>query len=393
MPASKRNVIAVLAAAVALIALTSGMAEAMPGFARKYKMSCTTCHAPFPRLKAYGDEFAARGFRLEQGQEPTRAYTDTGDGLLLLQKEVPIGFRMEGFASWKEDAVAEDDFEWPWAWKILSGGPLSKTASYYFYFIVERGEVAGLEDAYIQLNQVFGLPVDVIAGQFQICDPLFKRETRLERSDYDIYKTSVGESGLDLTYDRGLILGTTVPGDIDVLLQIVNGNGIGAVDEDRNFDNDNYKNGALRLARMFGDIRVGAFGYYGKQKDEAGSRNEVFYFGPDLIVPIQDRAEINIQYLERRDDNPMFEDVQPGESLETRGGFVEAHYFPEGHDGRWVLSALYNKVDSDDDGADRESVSFTVNRLLARNLRLLGEVAYDVDEERSRATVGLISAF
>ena len=31
---------------------------AIPAFARKYKMSCKTCHAPIPRLKAYGDEFA-----------------------------------------------------------------------------------------------------------------------------------------------------------------------------------------------------------------------------------------------------------------------------------------------------------------------------------------------
>ena len=38
-----------LAAAAALLAPLD--AEAIPAFARKYKVSCTTCHAPFPRLK------------------------------------------------------------------------------------------------------------------------------------------------------------------------------------------------------------------------------------------------------------------------------------------------------------------------------------------------------
>ena len=37
-------------------------ADAIPAFARKYRMSCTTCHAPIPRLKEYGDEFAGNGF-------------------------------------------------------------------------------------------------------------------------------------------------------------------------------------------------------------------------------------------------------------------------------------------------------------------------------------------
>ncbi len=32
--------------------------SAIPAFGRKYNMSCTTCHSPFPRLKDYGDEFA-----------------------------------------------------------------------------------------------------------------------------------------------------------------------------------------------------------------------------------------------------------------------------------------------------------------------------------------------
>ena len=39
---------------------------AIPAFARKYNMSCKTCHSPFPTLKAYGDEFAGNGFQLNR---------------------------------------------------------------------------------------------------------------------------------------------------------------------------------------------------------------------------------------------------------------------------------------------------------------------------------------
>jgi len=385
--------------------LTPESSAGAPAFARKYRISCTTCHAPPPRLKPFGEEFAGRGFRMEGAQEPTRAYYDTGDPLLLLPRDLHIGLRMEGFASWKEDQVAETDVEFPWVWKIISGGPLSESASYYFYFLVERGEVEGLEDAYLQLNGLFGLPVDLIAGQFQVSDPLFKRELRLERFDYLIYKASVGDSRVDLTYDRGLMFGWAFPGGIETILEIVTGSGIAHADDARNFDRDKYKNAALRLTRSFGPVRVGVFGYYGKEEMEESTAkqayaavdslrtNEMTYWGPDLTLMLGRAVEVNAQYLERRDDHPFFLPATTVSDIVTRGGFAEIHAFPQGQDGRWVLSGLYNRVESDDPDAEEETVSLTVSHLLARNLRLLIEGGRDLERETNRATVGLVSAF
>ena len=39
--------------------------SAIPAFARKYRMSCKTCHSPFPKSIDYGDEFAGNGFVLK----------------------------------------------------------------------------------------------------------------------------------------------------------------------------------------------------------------------------------------------------------------------------------------------------------------------------------------
>lgn len=394
---------AALVATVALTLVANDPASGMPGFARKYKMSCTTCHAPFPRLKDYGDEFAGRGFRLEDpAQEPARATHDVGDPLLTLFREIPLGMRLEGFAAWKENARAENDVEWPWTWKIISGGPISKMASYYFYFLIERGEVEGLEDAYIQLNDPFGLPFSLLLGQFQVSDPMFKREARLERTDYEIYRTRVGDGSPNLTYDRGIILGFDLPGAVATTFQVVNGNGIPHADEDRNFDNDKYKNFALHLGRSFGPVDLGIFGYYGKQRDDARITNETYYIGPNgtfafdppggLRWILGRHAELNVQYLERRDDNPFFATVPPDKFV-TRGGFGEFHVFPQGVDGRWAVTALYNQVESDDSTANRKTGSLTVNYLLARNLRLLMEGGRDIEEERSFGIVGLIAAF
>jgi hypothetical protein len=386
-------VLGVVGAVALLAAMAARQADAIPAFARKYQQSCSTCHAPFPRLKPYGEEFAARGYRMEDpSKEPTRATYDVGDPLLMLVRDVPLALRLEGYASWKENALAEYDVEWPWAFKILSGGAISDHVSYYLYFLEESGEVVGLEDVFLQFNSVFHLPVDLMVGQFQVCDVLFKRELRLERFDYDILTTMVGMSDLNLTYNRGLAATWHAPAKIDAVIQVLNGNGMPPADGAGNYDNDNYKDLSLRLVRQFKNVRVGLFGYSGTQKADNGAVNSTDYFGPDLVFDLGKQWSLSLEYLERRDDDPFFTALN-GPTYVTRGGFAELHFFPKGQDGRWVLTALYNKVSSDDPAAEAETASLTANYLLARNIRLVLEGGRDLVADASRITVGLVTAF
>ena len=99
---------------VALVLLSGRDGNAMPGFARKYKMSCQVCHAPVPRLKPYGAEFAGNGFKLTEG-EPERPYIDTGDDLLLLARDFPLGMRIDiygtHYAEDKKSCILVDFFD------------------------------------------------------------------------------------------------------------------------------------------------------------------------------------------------------------------------------------------------------------------------------------------
>ena len=383
--------LAVLAAIALTGILAGGDADAIPAFARRYRFSCSTCHAPFPRLKPFGEEFAARGFRLPADQEPTRAFIDTGDPWLLLNREFPLAVRLEGYGVWREKSGVDEDFQWPWAFKLLSGGPVSKSVSYYFYGIMESGETLKLEDTYLQFNSVFHLPVDVIFGQFQVSDVLFKRELRLERNDYQIYKERVGLVSTDLTYDRGLVFAWRAPAELDVQFQVVNGNGIEPAVDDR-FDNNGYKNTSLHVGRTFGPVRVGLFGYYGRIGTRAGT-NTTTYVGPDLAAALGEKWQLNVQYLERRDTNPFFV-VEPGPDYVMKGGFAEVLYFPQGQDGRWALVGLYNRITRNRSSGPRfENASATASYLLARNVRLVAEVARDFEAEANSLSLGVVTAF
>lgn len=384
-----------LALATAAALLLPLDAAAIPAFARKYKVSCTTCHAPFPRLKPYGEEFAGRGFVMEAGQEPARATVDAGDELLQLPRELPLAIRVDAFGEWTPDADPQTQLQSPWVFKILTGGPVADGVSYYGYFIIEKGEVVGLEDAYLQLSQVFGLPVDLLFGQFTVSDPVVKRELKLTRLDYQVLTTRPGASDLDLTYDRGLLVAWHAPGAVEVVGQVVNGAGIGPCDGGL-CDPDRYKNYALRLTRAFGPVKVGAFGYLGKQLKEVttGSPmvNTSVFFGPDVAVALGEQATLTAVYLERRDSNAGFLASGYQETV-TRGGFAELVVLPQGDNGRLALVGLYNYVDSDDALAKRHSAALSASWLYRRNVRLVGEVQRDLEAETWRLSVGTVMAY
>ena len=386
--------------------LTAGIitkTKAIPSFARKYGISCQICHTPsIPKLKPYGDDFAGDGFRLQDYKSP-RYFIEAGDTKLSLLRNLPIAVRMDGHVMYNQTGDENSDWGTPYLMKLLSGGEISKKFSYYFYFYMdEKGEVVGVEDAYLMYNNLFGQNLDLYFGQFQVSDPLFKRELRLSLEDYQIYKTKIGLSDINLTYDKGLMLTYGLPTKTDIIFQVVNGNGLGNAEDDHLFDKDQYKSFAGRITQDIGEFfRIGGFAYYGKEKltfTNIDETNEVLYYGPDFSASYNDILELNVQYMMRNDNN-VFVQVPTGtilSEIETQGGLAEIIYAPKGDQSDWYLKALYNWVDSEWDGADYQTATFHFGYLLRRNLRIAAEYTYDMSvsgNEFSRYSIGFVSGF
>lgn len=368
-------------------------AGAIPAFARKYNMSCNVCHTVFPKLKPYGEDFAANGFQLPD-KEPSRFFKKTGDDLLMLMRELPIALRLELYGQYESTRDFNPDFRTPWLLKLMSGGNIYKDISYYFYFFFsERGDIAGIEDAFVMFNDVLSKKVDLdmYVGQFQVSDPLFKRELRLEQEDYKIYATTPGISYANLKYDRGLMFTYGAPTKTDFTVELLNGSGIGTKDV---FDVDKYKNVMVRASQEVAPfLRVGAFGYYGKEQPiPDSSANEMYMAGADLTAS-NEYVELNAQYVYRNDTNPFRLSNTSGTRTITRGGFAELLVSPKGPDSRLTGHLLYNYVDSDQSDLKYQSYTAGLGYLLARNVRLIGEYTYEQEHKDSKVTLGIITAF
>lgn len=371
---------------------------AIPAFARKYNMSCTTCHAPAPRLKAYGDEFAGNGFVLSDKTNP-RYYVNTGDDDLFLIRDLPLAVRLDGLVTYNHNNSDKSDFNAPYNLKLLSGGEIAPDIAYYFYFFFsERGHVAGIEDAFLMFNNLFGTELDLYIGQFQVSDPLFKRELRLTFDDYDIYKTKVGASRINLAYDRGIMLTYGFDTGTDIIVEVLNGTGIGGADVLKNFDYDKHKNFAGRISQDIGDyFRIGGFGYYGKEDLEQGGdyfTNEVWYAGGDLTLSFDDLVELNAQFLLRKDSQPVSKILYSNaENIETKGMFAELIYTPDGDKSKWYAAALYNWQDSDYAHLNISKATCHIGWVLRRNIRLFTEITYDLENEFGQVGIGFVTAF
>ena len=309
--------------------------------------------------------------------------------------------RFEAFALGETGGDVNFDLQTPFGVKLFSGGTLYKNIGYYLYFyLFERGEVAGLEDAYIHFDNVFKSGLDILVGQFQTCDPLMKRELRLTYEDYHAYKVKIGDSNINLAYDRGLAFAYGIDKTgTDIIATVTTGNGIPEAGADLRFDADPYKNFMVRIAQGIGDhISVGGFYYRGKEDkvvDEVltpGLSNTVTYFGPDLVLSLG-KFVLTGQYLHRVDSDPQFMDILSAVPVQTDAVVAELVFAPKYDRSNTYWTLLYNYIDSGWDDADYQTIAFSGTYLLSRNLRLLGEYIYDLEKSGHQFILGFTSAF
>jgi hypothetical protein len=375
-----------------LITLPQG-ASANPAFARQYGLSCITCHAAFPRLNSFGEQFLADNIRLPNWRE--QIGVDTGDDKLMLPKFPQLAMRAQAYVQSRQ-AEAQDgsgnttadpsvDFQAPYLIKLMSGSPLSDHISYYFYAILaEKGGNGSttVEDAWITHDDIFGSGIGMMLGQFQVSDLMFPRETRLTVQDFVPYRMA------GITYERGVTFDKDV-GPVSLALGVVNGNGIDANAKvnsagfdrpDRAFDNNTTKSVFGRLGGHAGPVKMGLFAYSGQQPDAAGSREtDKKVLGLDFSGNHNDKLFWFVQLLQNR----WVDFLTPGKTAVWSGGFAGVDYV---YSERWTFSTLYNYADAKDladsgtvyEGIALNSLTGTASYYFMRNVKGLIEVNVDL---------------
>ncbi len=395
-----------LAVTAFFIASLPVVSEAVPGFARQYNISCATCHAAFPRLNEFGEQFVSDNYRLPNWKDST---VKTGDDMLALPDKVPFAVRMQAYMQTRDAGVldvssgamttANSDFQAPFQLKLLSGAPLSEHISYYFYAIfAEKGDNGSviLEDAWISHDDLFDSGIGMMIGQFQVSDLMFPREIRLTFQDFMVYRMA------GLTYDRGIVFSTDA-GGLDVALGFVNGNGIeqnltinspGYKRPDHLFDNDNNKAAFGRMGFELAGVNIGLFGYAGSQKNAVTDSNnpagtgkgnrdtDKIAYGIDLSGKLGDKTYWFAQVIHNQWDDF----INLNTPYRWFGSFIGVDYI---HSDHWAYSMLLNYTDANDlkntdtvyEGIDMRTLTLTASYYFMRNVKAVMEINFDLLDE------------
>ncbi|MFQ5902592.1 MAG: hypothetical protein ACE5JO_02780 [Candidatus Binatia bacterium] len=165
---------------LSILLLLPSSSEAVPAFARKYRMECTVCHTRPPRLNTFGERFLENGYQIPGTQdggivEKIKLGNVTLDLVHNYFAVRPRGnvYRQFEFET-KNDAKDTQEFTFPEIVNVFFAGTLTRNVGTFIEMEgnIEKGEVE-FERSFLTLNNLFSdwIGHDVAHLRFGKLDP------------------------------------------------------------------------------------------------------------------------------------------------------------------------------------------------------------------------------
>jgi hypothetical protein len=130
--------------------LMAADAQAIPAFARKYKLGCNACHTMYPQLNRFGRDFRDNGFRMpDEIQDFLKKSTPaasaqgtpaaTEDFWSFIPDQIPFSIQAKLHDAINPKGDVKSDFQIE-ELQLQSGGTFTPRISYYLHHhLVEEG--------------------------------------------------------------------------------------------------------------------------------------------------------------------------------------------------------------------------------------------------------------
>lgn len=262
------------------ITLLSIDSYAIPSFARKYKTSCVTCHATYPKLTPFGEAFRINGYQFPEDDEAqvkeepipmgSESYKRVWPDAVWpnsIPETFPLSLRGRmGFTSKSVDGKIVSEFGLPTV-QIMMSGTLGEDITFYVgAHLFEEGELGSLDRFYLKLDNMFTnfLPEHFLylkIGQFIPEMVTFASNHRGLTNTAYAFNTYAPSQGLSFqpehghgegpfgieTFQLGAEASGIVKSRLRYVIGAVNGNGVA-------MDNNSFKDFYGRLSYKFGGI-------------------------------------------------------------------------------------------------------------------------------------------
>ncbi|MGZ6130680.1 MAG: hypothetical protein ACXWLF_01570 [Myxococcaceae bacterium] len=193
----KGRVLVVAVAVLSVLLPTS--ARAIPAFARKYNVACSTCHESWPKLNDFGQLFRDNGFRMNRGMDnptlqnggywPISMRTTVGYQYQE-QTDVPVDQPPGGTTTTKTGSFGFAGLD------ILAAGTLAEQISFLLVYTPALGSASfgtapsdgDLESAWVGFFRLFGTPfLNLRVGKFSPDLPVDEHRILTLTQGYNVY--------------------------------------------------------------------------------------------------------------------------------------------------------------------------------------------------------------
>jgi hypothetical protein len=349
---------AIVLGALAVLA-APGPAEAIPAFARRYKVECHFCHEGFPKLNTIGQRFRERGLRMEREDD-----FDAGGWI----RSIPVTLRGWATHSFRE---AADDSDYALL-KGVTAGNLGTRFSYWlddsvFFDLTGDSDdsVTHLEpdNAWLRFDVLKGNKLYARAGRLELDLPFTQARTS-HLFSYEIYFANTGyESDAIGLYQEGFELGGDFNRDTRWSAAVVKGRNDDTAEQASEDAGKFDANVFLRIARRAERNRFGAFAYIGRNTlyNPAGRlewKDNILRLGADVDVWLQ-KLNLYGVLLYGRNDNAIATPAEPtgtGEATSFTGGFAQADFHVADP---VVLTLRFNAASQPPDALSTTNETFT----------------------------------
>lgn len=418
----------------ALVMVPMGEASASPSFSRKYKTSCVTCHAVFPKLNDFGRSFKLNGYQFPEDDAffvkeervvlGNEAYKDVWPDSVWpswIPESAPVALQMqqrvERYAETSGNGTPRTDFRFPTGVGLISGVNIDEDISAWLRVQVNpTTSDAEVERGFVAFNDILqgliglvdkgaaeGFPEGVLSlrvGKLDAGVMAFNNHVdRLTLTPFNVNSFAVGNNSLDFDgLSAAELYGYAGP--VAYTIGVSNGT--------NGRDNNSNKDAYGRLAFRFGGLgwdgaggepaaegaeasdaggelsfTLGLFGYVGKSylTDTATSTNYTDAFwraGVDARLSVGSFSLFGA-YMKAHDEDAFNNAANAGtRNSQSFATYIEANYevYP------WLV-ATTRYEHSDLEGVDNtvNSVIPSVTALIRPNLKLIGEGRLFIDDQ------------
>ena len=405
----------VLLGLVGAIILTAADAQAIPAFARKYKLGCNACHTVYPQLNRFGRDFRDNGFRMpDEIQEflkrtppiapPQGAQAAVEDFWSFIPDQIPLSIQAKFHDAINPKGAVKSDFQLE-ELQLQSGGTLTPRVSYYLHHhLVEEGGPGTLYTGWVRFNNLLGSDwLNVSVGQIELPLSFSPEVERLSSFGYLVFDRQLGANTFNLNTPQ---LGVQIFGQSErgtkLWAGVVNGTGLAMNDATQSFDSNGFKDVYARVGQEIGEHFVGGFVYYGRTSvtgQDVGAFDDRFVrAGGDASVNLG-KVIVYGTALWARDDNPL----GTGERRTFFGGFAEGDVYLNDRTVATVrVDAVHQQLPAVFAAAESENPVFRVNTiavspgvqfLVRPNVKLTFEYQVRQTRQEDRALVQLHLSF